>query len=196
MAGRYDKINGAYSKTTKRYDKIGGVWTPTKKRHDKVGGAWTQSYASAICSAAFESTNIGGYGTINFTNGSFNHDTGEIVANFSPSGSWQQAIIRITFDEDQQITASDTLLSITAQFSAGVQQWCINLYGLNTAGNETFGTAQFSARKSGDTITIPGSNETFRAIEIVLSFEGAVAQAIIPAGGLLIANKLITGFHD
>lgn len=48
MAGRYDRINGAFCKVKKKYDRIGGAWTPVKKRYDKVNGAWEPSYVGDI----------------------------------------------------------------------------------------------------------------------------------------------------
>lgn len=48
MAGRYDRINGAWEKVRKRYDKISGAWTPVKKRFDKANGVWAPSYSGSV----------------------------------------------------------------------------------------------------------------------------------------------------
>lgn len=47
MAGRYDRVNGAWEKVRKRYAKINGAWTPVKKRYDKVNGVWSPSYSGS-----------------------------------------------------------------------------------------------------------------------------------------------------
>lgn len=48
MAGRYDRVNGVFSKVNKRYDKVNGIWQPVKKRFVKAGGMWQPSFTSGI----------------------------------------------------------------------------------------------------------------------------------------------------
>lgn len=71
MAGRYDRINGAYCKVKKRYARISGAYTPVKKRFDKVNGVWVPSYSGAIeWTAAFTLDDSSGSTGVSYGNAS------------------------------------------------------------------------------------------------------------------------------
>ncbi len=111
MAGRYDRVNGAWEKIRKRYDKISGAWTPVKKHYDKVNGVWVPSYSGAQCKAHAYC-------------GAFNADG-------SYSGSSTGYLFSLTFDTPIKIIYSQVLdispAHVNSQMDSGGNKFWLNL---------------------------------------------------------------------